>query len=739
MNGLGQRLVIAPIRFRYAVVAFWIVAAALSALSLPSPEEAETGSLGELVATDAEAIEAEVRAAEQFDFPVLSRTIVVQRNSQRLGADEIARSTRNLLALNRGVLEGSEEIAFGLGASNLLGEPPFSREKSTTYLTYLFFQPEVGPGERTRRAQDYAEQNLTREDGTYVGVTGAAPARAEQHEVIADALPLVELLTIALVCFVMGIHFRSLGAPLLNLGAIAITYLVASRSVASIGEAIGVVVPREVEPVLVALLFGIVTDYSIFFLSRFRDSIASGNESRVAALETSRELFPVIFIAGITVAGATATLAFARLGFFQAFGPGLGLSVLIALAVSTTLVPALLAIFGERVLWPSRPRPTSSGPGRVWSRLSGIRKRIRAAPASRPAVVALGSGLLLAALATGLFRLEVGNRTITGLPAGAEAAEAYEQASKGFAPGILSPTMILIEGEGIAERRESLVRLQRDIASRRHVATVLGPRQVRSPVDFGALYARSGDAARLLVILDADPFGNRAIRTVTRLSDDLPGLLAGARLTDAGGSIAGDTAISAETVEKSQEDLARVVPAAALIVFAILALFLRALVAPLYLVLTSLLALAASLGLTVYIFQDLLGYGELTFYVPFAATVLLVALGSDYNVYLAARIWREARRRPLREAVEVGGSGAAGAIAVAGLVLAASFAMIALVPLQAFRQLAFAVSFGLLIDAFVVRALLAPALIALVGPLSGWPGRGLRRRRASVATRKKDR
>ena len=239
------------------------------------------------------------------------------------------------------------------------------------------------------------------------------------------------------------------------------------------------------------------------------------------------------------------------------------------------------------------------------------------------------------------------------------------------------------------------------------------------------MYAGSGAAARLLVILDADPFGNRAIRTVSKLSDDLPGLLADAGLSDAKGSIAGDTAISAETVEKSQSDLARVVPAATLVVFIILAAFLRALVAPIYLVLTSLLALAASLGLTVYVFQDLLGYEELTFYVPFAATVLLVALGSDYNVYLAARIWAEARRRPLLEAVEIGGSGAAAAITIAGLVLAASFAMIALVPLQAFRQLAFAVSVGLLIDAFVVRSLLAPALIALVGPVSGWPGRRL--------------
>jgi RND superfamily putative drug exporter len=146
-------------------------------------------------------------------------------------------------------------------------------------------------------------------------------------------------------------------------------------------------------------------------------------------------------------------------------------------------------------------------------------------------------------------------------------------------------------------------------------------------------------------------------------------------------------------------------------------------VAPLYLVAASVLALAASLGLAVYVLQDLLGYDELTFYVPFTASVLLVALGSDYNVFLAGRIWQEARHRPLREAVAVAGARAATPITVAGIVLALSFALLALVPLRPFRELAFVISLGLLIDAFLVRTLLVPALITLVGPVSGWPRR----------------
>jgi RND superfamily putative drug exporter len=139
-------------------------------------------------------------------------------------------------------------------------------------------------------------------------------------------------------------------------------------------------------------------------------------------------------------------------------------------------------------------------------------------------------------------------------------------------------------------------------------------------------------------------------------------------------------------------------------------------------VFASALAVAASLGLTSYLFVDVLGRPELTYYVPFTVAVLLVALGSDYNVFIVGRIWDEARRRPLREAVVVGGARAARPITVAGLILGLSFALLAIVQLESFREMAFAMAAGLLIDAFLVRTLLVPALITLFGGAGGWPG-----------------
>jgi RND superfamily putative drug exporter len=199
-------------------------------------------------------------------------------------------------------------------------------------------------------------------------------------------------------------------------------------------------------------------------------------------------------------------------------------------------------------------------------------------------------------------------------------------------------------------------------------------------------------------------------------------------------SVGGDTALVEEIIEAANDDLLRVGPAVLLAVGIVLVVFLRALVAPLYLVALAALGPLSAVGLAVVVFQGLLGLPELTYFVPIVAVVLLVSLGSDYNIFLVGRIWDEARERPFPQAVVAGATGAAHAISAAGIVLAASFAALALVPIWSFQQLAFVLAAGLLIDAFLVRTVLAPAVIALVGERSGWPGRRLRSGRHPVVT-----
>jgi RND superfamily putative drug exporter len=212
------------------------------------------------------------------------------------------------------------------------------------------------------------------------------------------------------------------------------------------------------------------------------------------------------------------------------------------------------------------------------------------------------------------------------------------------------------------------------------------------------------------------------------LEDRLPALLRDAGLNGVKTSMGGDTGVAKVVVDQTTKDLARIAVASLLANLLFLMLFLRAAVAPIGLLFCSVLAIGATLGLTTWLFQGKLGADGLTFYVPFAAAVLLVALGSDYNIFGVGPAWREARHRPLREALAITLPQSARAIRTAAFTLAVSFALLALVPLRPFRELAFALSVGILIDAFIVRSLLAPALLTLIGKPGEWPGRSLIRR-----------
>jgi RND superfamily putative drug exporter len=716
------------VALRWPIVLAWVAAAALASSALPSIEESQTGALGALVPSSADALDAELRSSELFGFPLLSRTVVVQRDPSGLSASAQTATVTRAIALNRNTLEGLDRIGGALPALNTVSVSPFTRERGTTTVTFLYFRPEVGSGERLDLAQRLRERAQATAPGAYTGVTGAIAAREAQSRLISDRLPLVELLTLLVVVAAVGLHYRALLAPAVTVAAIAISYLVSVRVVAWAGQRFGVSVPAEVQPVIVVLLFGILTDYAIFFLSRFRLRLSEGERSAVAARRAADELRGTILAAGVTVAAASAALIVADLGFFQTFGPGLAASVLLAVAVAVTFIPAALAILGDRVFWPSRPgreipveRAAEETPPERRDR--PVRSRALRLASGRPWLTALACIAVLLVAASGLLRIDVGQTLIRGLPWESETHQAYVQASRGFAPGLLSPTTVLVEGPGVVNRRQALIRLQRSVERLPGVALVVGPAQQPLNAELGAVYSQSRNAVRYLIVFDADPLGAGAIRYLRNLRARIGGLAADAGLPEVRTSIAGDTALAEETVRLTGDDLGRVAPVTLLVVFAVLVVFLRALVAPLYLVASSVLALAASLGLAVYLFQDLLGYGELTYYVPFVASVLLVALGSDYNVFLTGRIWQEARERPLREAVAVGGSRAASAITVAGIVLALSFAVLALVPVRPFRELAFLMSVGLLVDAFLVRTLLVPSLISIVGPASAWPGR----------------
>lgn len=711
---MSARFSAAIVRARWFVVVGWIAIAVALTVLLPSVGESQGKALGALVPAGAEALEAEKRSAELFAFPLSSRVLIVERDADGLDVARLGATARLALDVTRGQVEELDDVAAAFVLPNTV-RLPFARERNTTLISYLLFGLDVGQGRSIRRAEAY-EDRLRDGGGGEIGITGAIPARAEQSDAIADRLPVVELATVAFIALAVAFYLRSLVAPLVNLATVVIAYLVSVRMAAVAGEVADVSVPAEIEPVLVALLFGIVTDYGLFYMTRYRRRLADGDAPALAARGTAAEITPVVVACGLAVAAGSAALGVAELGFLRAFGPGMALAVLVGLVVAVTFLPAALALIGPRVFLPSHPHQASRGTGDKTRTERLLRHVVR-----RPIVAIAASLVVLGGMASGVAWLELGNPLIRGLPAGSEPREVYAEVSEGFAPGVVAPTSLIVEGEGIAEQRDALEGLQAVLSAQPGIAGVVGPATVPEGRSFGVTTARSGDAARFVLIPETDPLGADAIRRLANLRERIDDIAEAVGLDASRTSFAGDTALAEETIALAEDDLLRVGLVVLAAVALVLAIFLRSLVAPLYLVLLAALSPLAALGLAVALFQGILGHPELTYFVPIIAGVLLVSLGSDYNVFLAGRIWGEAQRRPLHEAIVAGGAGAAHAISAAGVVLAASFAALALVPLQTFQELSFVLAAGLLIDAFIVRTVLAPAVIALVGDLSRWP------------------
>ena len=351
---------------RVAVILGWIATAALMVVYLPSLHEAQTDALKQLVPADSRALEAEQLSADLFRFPLASRTSIVERDPRGLPPARVRAAAQLIRDLNAGdQLVGRAAGAYGV--TNVGVRLPFAREQDTATVSSLLFELDVSQGRREAAARRYIRA-LDAPATSYAGATGVIPARAEQADLIREGLPKVELLTVVLISLIVGLSLRSALAPVVTLATVAVAYVVSIRLVAVIGKSIGVSVPPEVEPIMVALLFGVVTDYALFYMSRLRARIEDGEAPRDAARSTTAELTPLILACGAAVAVGSAALVVADLGFLRAFGPGMALSVLVGLIVTVTFLPATLAVFGAALFWPGAgrsPARRASSPGRM--------------------------------------------------------------------------------------------------------------------------------------------------------------------------------------------------------------------------------------------------------------------------------------------------------------------------------------------------------------------------------------
>jgi RND superfamily putative drug exporter len=694
-------------------VAAACLAGALGAyLLLPSISSAPPAGMSYLLPQHPAALRTEAEAVKIFRFPVLTPYVVVQRDPHGLSAAAIAdaygiaarASTRHPAKL--------DPLVAAAPVTNTLGLFPVAREHGTTVVTYLYFPSSTLPKVAYRDARRYA--SLFPEADDVVGVSGAIPARIAQYDEIQSHLHLVEGVTIAVILLIVGTSLRAVLAPFVTVATAGLAYVVSQRVLGWLAERTGIVFPRELSAVSIALMLGVVTDYSVFFLTAARRRLAAG-ESRTRAVRGAAASYgPIVAAAGLLVSLGVATLTLGTLGFFRSFGPGMAITVFTGLVLSLTFVPAVLTLLGRWAFWPGLGGGTRvPTTGRWTARVLTTR-----------VVAVLLAAVVLAALGlatSGLARARLGLALVNALPSGNPVARAGDAAASGFSGGILAPTELVVRTPHIAVRRHALRVLQHELEHEPHVTGVLGPAQQPTAERLGIFFAPSGGAARFVLIFDAEPTGAQAIDALRRIERDMPRFLARARLGGARVQYGGETGLGIEADRATSTSLWRVGLALLGVTFVFLALYLRTIVAPLYLALASGLALAATFGLTTYLFQGLLGADGITYYLPVAIGVLLVSLGADYNLFVVGRISQEAGRRSIRDSVRVAAPRAGRAISIAGIAMALSFALLAIVPLRPFRVFAFAMSAGILIDALLVRSVLVPSMMIALGRFGFWP------------------
>jgi putative drug exporter of the RND superfamily len=550
--------------------------------------------------------------------------------------------------------------------------------------------------------------------GVHAYVTGPGGIAADLERVADEAGKTLLIATLGLVLVLLLLVYRAPLLALLPLLTVGAAYMVAIGLAYLAIEAGAITVNTEGTFLLLVLIFGAGTDYSLLLVHRYREELQRGRPMAEALPFALTASAPAIAASGGTVIAAMLVLLVADLQSTHWLGPILALGIAVMLAAAFTLLPALLSLLGPRAFWPQAPQPTASPPFRGSISTHTVEKEPgkgeargdggRQGWARVAALVRRRSGRIIVSVLALLVVLALGNLSQHGTIGFGQGETRPTNSSRGtavidehFPPGIGSPLTAVVAVED----------LDRVVAGMKRLASV--KLAVPAPPSGAA------EEAVVVVILRGNPYSGDAAAAVAGIRERLHAIAPSALL-------GGIPAENYDIEQTNAADTRLIVPLVLLVVGLILAAVLRALLAPAYLMLTVVMSFAATLGLCTFAFSLLSSEG-IAFNLVLMAFIFLVALGVDYNIFLMTRAREEAATRGTREGALAALVDTGGVVTGAGLILAGTFATLTLLPLEELVQIGATVAIGILLDTFVVRALLIPAITYRLGDRAWWPSR----------------
>jgi RND superfamily putative drug exporter len=538
--------------------------------------------------------------------------------------------------------------------------------------------------------------------GLDVAVTGDASFSADAIKVFRDIDARLLLGSILLVVVLLVLIYRSPFFLWLPLAAVGLAEQV-TRSLGYGLTELGVTVNGEAASILSIIVLGAGTDYALLLVARYREELRRHEDQYEAMALALRTAGPAIVASAGTVMAALLCLTLAKVNGTSGLGPVGALGVAVAMVATLTLLPALLLIVGRRAFWPSIPRAGEAGADETRGRWRAVGEFV----ARRPRPVAAGVALALAIMAFGLLNYDDGLTRGNQFRDSVEAVRGQDLLDRSFPGGNNAPTQVAVSNPEVIGV-STVINAIRDVPG---VVSVKFDNR-------NTIFEAGGPPVGILileVVLRPPPFSDQALAMI-------PALRAAARR--AGGTkalVGGGTAVEYDLRQASVRDAKVIMPLTLLVVFLILAALLRAVVAPLLLLATVVLSFAAALGVGAVVFDVIFGFPGSDPSVPLYAFVFLVALAIDYNIFLMARVREETRTHGTREGMLRGLAVTGGVITSAGIVLAGVFVVLGVLPLVFLTEIGFIVAFGVLLDTFIVRSLLVPALTFELGSRIWWP------------------
>jgi putative drug exporter of the RND superfamily len=679
-------------RTKWVVLAFWIVVFAVAGPLAGKLNSAQQNDSSAWLPNNAESTQVVDLAKRFVPSDVFPALVVYER------ADGITQADQAKVAADVQRFAGVSDVS-----GKVLGPVPSEDGKALQAIIPLKVEEEGNGWEKLAPTVDQV-RSIARTDagGLQVYVTGPAGYFADFSEVFSGFDSTLLYITAVIVIVILLLTYRSPVLWILPLTTVFVALTAAQAVIYLLARHAGLTVNAQSAFILTVLVFGAGTDYALLLTARYREELRRHQDRHQAMAVALHRAAPAIIASGATVILSLLALLVAELNSTKSLGPVMAIGIAVGLCAMLTLLPALLVTFGRWVFWPRRPvlgsaEPTERG---LWARIGR-----RMAP--RPRLVWVVTAVVLGALALGATGLKAnGLQTKDGFRTKPEAVTGEEALARHFPAGEGNPVQVIGKAEAAGQ-------LQSAVSGTPGVTAVKS-----SPPKDGYAYVEG--------TLTTSADSQASYDTVDRLRATVHAL------PGADGKVGGTSAVTLDILRASEHDRNLVVPVVLVVVLIILGLVLRAVVAPLLLVATVVLSFGAALGVSALAFNNLFNFAGADPSFPLWTFVFLVALGTDYNIFLMTRVHEESSRYGTRRGALIGLAATGGVITSAGIVLAGTFAALGTLPLVFITEIGFAVAFGVLLDTFIVRSVLVTALNLDVGRWIWWPSSLHRKRDVEV-------